>query len=132
MVGFLIILHSRPRPLPGGAFCVPRFFLWLGVDRCRPGLCIMGDMNPTDYADPDLIPTEEDVEALRLKAFEASAANAKAVAAYRQAKEARRRGFDTARVLAEAEAKERAAASTYRDAVSTTEIARIAHAKATA
>jgi hypothetical protein len=99
----------------------------------------MGDMNPTDYAhpytapiNPGPCPTAADVAELRCRAISADAANIDAWAAYRKAKEAHRRGFDTARVLAEAEAKERAAATAWTVSMRTTEIARIAHAKATA
>jgi hypothetical protein len=99
----------------------------------------MGDMNPTDYAhpytapiNPGPCPTAADVAELRCRAISADAANIDAWAAYRKAKEAHRRGFDTARVLAGAEAKERAAAIVLRSARRATEAAYFAHIKATA
>jgi hypothetical protein len=91
----------------------------------------MGDMNPTDYADPDPIPTEADVEELRCRGISADAANMDAWAAYRKAKAAHRYG-DTARILAEAEAKERAAAIVLRSATRAALDAYFAHIKATA
>jgi hypothetical protein len=100
----------------------------------------MGDMNPTDYRNPytapinhDPCPTEADVAELAQKAIKANDAAAEASYHYSRANQERSRWLnDTARILAEAEAKERAAASAYRASTQAALDAYSAHIKATA